>query len=1249
MADVGIKIRATDEASGVFGKVAAEAGKLQGAVSNVGSSFAALGTAAIAGMSVISFAGQIKQTIDLADSFNKLSQKTGIAVEDFSKLNYAASLADVSTETLAAGMRKLNLSIADAAGGNKEKAALFNALGVSFKDAAGQALSADKVFSSLSDALAKSADGAEKIAVGSDLMGKGFEGLVPLVNTGAKGLADMGDEAKKLGIVMGADFAKNAEEFNDNLRRINVAGQGLFVTLAGDLVKGLGDAAREMAQAAIDGGKLAGVIAGIQTLFTGTDQYKNDKKLVEQTELMLSLEKSLTVARKSGNAAYIKSREDALAAVNAEIKTTMSYRKLLQDMETDKKKNEPPKPTGVTPNVKAANALLGSSGNGPKTPKDTANAFPGEQEAAKEWAKAYEGATKARDDLIAKNLGLSKSEEDLKRYMESTAAAINEKTNPAMNAMVESALQANIALEAMGKLADVIEAQQKRTSTAEEETAKERDRVAAIGLTEQAIAELNATRLEEMATAKERSLMAAKEIDLSGELAESIKAEVKALRERAGLARLGSLKESEVAAAKAAADEWKRGWEETDRLGRQVWSDLTTQGENAADKIGKAFRTTVSSALYDVFAKPFLLQVYTSIAGGSAGGTVGALGQVGTAANGVSALSSIGSATGAGMLGSVFGSNAAYGAALGTTSVGAGSQAAMLAAQTGEFGAAGLSATAGAAGGTLGTVMAAAPYVVAALAVISLLKKDFVSATDSGRAAIDYNAAGVGSAAYRTTGDASQLATATNATNAIEKAYQDAAKSFGIKTIGGTFEVGYNTGAGGAHPNTGIGASFGGLSYSSGEVSSADTAAVQLAASRAVFTALQASELPGYLKTVFDGVTAGTATQAQIDNTLAYASSLKTVREAMLETRDPVQVLKDSVADGFKTLGTSAETFKNDFVAAIDAGISPENLSKWGNLKTAMDQLAPALDQVAAAAQSAVQNWGTSADVRNFKATQLQSTFAASGFNVDLQTILGATKETTLAYFNSLSENDTAKKVLYDNQQAIYDLVKTLEAPAQAAASSGGGGGGGGSPAPDTALSAWQDATDAIVETMADLRSALVGEGPNSFAKLQAQFVIETAKAKAGDLAAAQDLPELAKSLADANKANATSSVQQAIFTARIVETLGSVAGLGNLGRSISVPAFAAGGLHSGGWAMVGENGPELVNMPSARVYNAQDTRAMLGGQDNAALVEELRAVRAELAAIKAYAGSSAASGRSMAQVLDGAANGQKPLATEAV
>lgn len=1213
MADVGIKIRATDEASGVFGKVAAEAGKLQGAVSNVGSSFAALGTAAIAGMSVISFAGQIKQTIDLADSFNKLSQKTGIAVEDFSKLNYAASLADVSTETLAAGMRKLNLSIADAAGGNKEKAALFNALGVSFKDAAGQALSADKVFSSLSDALAKSADGAEKIAVGSDLMGKGFEGLVPLVNTGAKGLADMGDEAKKLGIVMGADFAKNAEEFNDNLRRINVAGQGLFVTLAGDLVKGLGDAAREMAQAAIDGGKLAGVIAGIQTLFTGTDQYKNDKKLVEQTELMLSLEKSLGVARASGNAAYIKSREDALAAVNAEIKTTMSYRKLLQDMESDKKKNEPPKPTGVTPNVKAANALLGSSGNGPKTPKDTANAFAGEQEAAKEWAKAYEGATKARDDLIAKNLGLSKSEENLKRYMESTASAINEKTNPAMNAMVESALQANIALEAMGKLADVIEAQQKRTSTAEEETAKERDRVAAIGLTEQAIAELNATRLEEMATAKERSLMAAKEIDLSGELAESIKAEVKALRERAGLARLGSLKESEVAAAKAAADEWKRGWEETDRLGRQVWSDLTTQGENAADKIGKAFRTTVSSALYDVFAKPFLLQVYTSIAGGSAGGTVGALGQVGTAANGVSALSSIGSATGLTAASGAFGS----GMSLGASGFLPGLE--MMGSATG------VSSFMAGAGQAAGAAFAAAgPYILGAMVLKSLT---------------DYKIESKGNGLTASLGS-------TGITNGQAGTYAE------FQQTGGLFGGGTTTNRDWAVADKSV------SNYIDKNVE-AITAANRAYGS---VLGLTSDKIDGFTKAIEVNLTGLDAAgqKAAIDAELtkfaadqsaaAYGDAVKSfARDGETTSATVARLATDlgGVNGAFAALGYTLYDVSAAGAAAASglasafgslAAMQSQTAALYNNYYTKSEQKAYTVSSVAANLGAAGITGFTKDDIANASREQIRAV-------VDQYAGKVGTETGDKQYAAIVSAANALTTYVPDFAEAAAAVVPTV----QAAASSGGGGGGGGSPAPDTALSAWQDATDAIVETMADLRSALVGEGPNSFAKLQAQFVIETAKAKAGDLAAAQDLPELAKSLADANKANATSSVQQAIFTARIVETLGSVAGLGNLGRSISVPAFAAGGLHSGGWAMVGENGPELVNMPSARVYNAQDTRAMLGGQDNAALVEELRAVRAELAAIKAYAGSSAASGRSMAQVLDGAANGQKPLATEAV
>lgn len=59
------------------------------------------------------------------------------------------------------------------------------------------------------------------------------------------------------------------------------------------------------------------------------------------------------------------------------------------------------------------------------------------------------------------------------------------------------------------------------------------------------------------------------------------------------------------------------------------------------------------------------------------------------------------------------------------------------------------------------------------------------------------------------------------------------------------------------------------------------------------------------------------------------------------------------------------------------------------------------------------------------------------------------------------------------------------------------------------------------------------------------------------------------------------------------------------------IDKFAAGGYHRGGWAMVGEEGPELVNLPPARVFNARDTQQLLSGNVDA--VGELRKVSASI------------------------------------
>lgn len=58
------------------------------------------------------------------------------------------------------------------------------------------------------------------------------------------------------------------------------------------------------------------------------------------------------------------------------------------------------------------------------------------------------------------------------------------------------------------------------------------------------------------------------------------------------------------------------------------------------------------------------------------------------------------------------------------------------------------------------------------------------------------------------------------------------------------------------------------------------------------------------------------------------------------------------------------------------------------------------------------------------------------------------------------------------------------------------------------------------------------------------------------------------------------------------------------------IPGFAAGGFHSGGLRLVGENGPEIEATGPSRIFNAGQTADMLGGGSQA---DEVAAMRAEM------------------------------------
>lgn len=265
-------------------------GRVERAAQTAMTALGALG----AGLSVAAFAGMIKGALDAADALNKLQQRTGLATEFLSQLQYAAKLADVSNESLATSMRKLNVSIAQGLAGDKEKIAVFRQLGVTTADL-GQGTEA--VMMKMADAFAKAGDGAGKQAISLALMGKAGDEMIPLLNGGSAAIRDLMGEADRLGLTIGQDFARKAEEFNDSLTRVQASSGKLAILLAGELVDATGKAMKAFADAAVEGGKLHGIIVGLNTLFYGDDRHQANVKIVDVTNQIIGTMNALDRAR----------------------------------------------------------------------------------------------------------------------------------------------------------------------------------------------------------------------------------------------------------------------------------------------------------------------------------------------------------------------------------------------------------------------------------------------------------------------------------------------------------------------------------------------------------------------------------------------------------------------------------------------------------------------------------------------------------------------------------------------------------------------------------------------------------------------------------------------------------------------------------------------------------------------------------------------------------------------------------------
>lgn len=194
-----------------------------------------------AGLGVHSLKELIEHQVEYMDQAGKMAQITGLTTQSYTELSYAATLADVSGESLNKSIVKLSKNMVAAADGSGDAYDAFNTLGISVKDSSGQLKSADQVLAEIADRFGQYEDGAGKTARAMALFGKGGNEMIPMLNKGSEELAHMRAEAQALGLTFGEDVARQAEEVNDNFKRLHARTDALKTIFVSGMLPALVD------------------------------------------------------------------------------------------------------------------------------------------------------------------------------------------------------------------------------------------------------------------------------------------------------------------------------------------------------------------------------------------------------------------------------------------------------------------------------------------------------------------------------------------------------------------------------------------------------------------------------------------------------------------------------------------------------------------------------------------------------------------------------------------------------------------------------------------------------------------------------------------------------------------------------------------------------------------------------------------------------------------------------------------------
>lgn len=240
-----------------------------------------------------------KSAFAAADATADMAERAGIAVESFSRLQFAASQTDVEINALTSGIAKFQVTLSKASTGSKEAQTTLARFGVSAESLS--KLKVEEQIAAIADAFKDVKDPADRTRLATELFGRAAgPQLVPLLSQGEEGIRKFFEQADRLGITLRGPTAEALGEMDKAIKRLTATAKAAVAGALGELALLLSPPDTAEGKLLVEIKTVEGLIRNLQDVMAGgrgleifRDKEDETKRLAELNAQLATLKEQL--------------------------------------------------------------------------------------------------------------------------------------------------------------------------------------------------------------------------------------------------------------------------------------------------------------------------------------------------------------------------------------------------------------------------------------------------------------------------------------------------------------------------------------------------------------------------------------------------------------------------------------------------------------------------------------------------------------------------------------------------------------------------------------------------------------------------------------------------------------------------------------------------------------------------------------------------------------------------------------------